>query len=60
MILLYDSFKYLSIGNYRLFMTKTRFGDRDILNEVCVFGDIGVYIGVYIGRNNTMRNKGEG
>ena len=60
MILLYDSFKYLSMGNYRLFMTKTRFGNKDLLNGVRVFGDIWGSIGVDIGRNNTMRNKGRG
>lgn len=37
MNLLYVTFKYLSMGNYRLFMTKTRFGDRYILSVVCVF-----------------------
>ena len=60
MILLYDSFKYLSMGNYRLFMIKTRFGVRYNLSVVCFFGDIWCSMGVYIEGNNIMRNKGEG
>lgn len=55
MILLYVTFKYLSIG-----ILKTRSRNKDILSEVCVFGCIGHYIIYICWGNNTMRNKGEG
>ena len=60
MNLLYVTFKYLSMGNCRHFMTKTRFGIRYILNVVCAFGDIWGSIGVCGVGNNIVRNKGEG
>ena len=41
-------------------MEKTRFEGSNILNGVCVFGDIWGSIGVYIGGIVCVRNKGEG
>ena len=42
MNLLYVTFKYLSMGNCRHFMTKTRFGIRDILDGRVFLGIYGV------------------